>query len=182
MPLKQFTIVFSITLIILFYLVAVNPFWGKFLVSSYDGFTVHHISTIVTKEAKNQILKQEALLEYIYQNVTHEINATIYPIIDHPPIDLLIRGIGACDQVAHLFTDFLELLDLRGFGLVLTKLKEDKWTSPHTVAVIVPRSMSEDAYRAMHPPYPSFLKIQPNVKNQPPSMGRKVGGVVDPYF
>ena len=72
-------------------MVTVNPFVGKLLVDFYAGFSLHHISSITTKGKGDQILKQEALLDYIYQNVTAEVNENIYPPIDHPPIDLLIR-------------------------------------------------------------------------------------------
>lgn len=170
--------VLSTILLISFYLIPVSPFLGKFLLDVYGGFSIYHISRIVTKGERDQILNQEAILEYIYQNVTAEVDDNIYPVIDHSPIDLLIRGVGWCDQVAHLFVKLLEPLDILGFGLVLTRAG-DKWVSPHTVAVVVPKGLSEEAYREMHPNYGSW-----RIEGRTPSSleGMQVGGVVDPSF
>ena len=162
-------------------MIIVNPFLGKLLVkcNAYGGFSIYHISNIVTEGRGDQFLKQEALLDYIYQNVTPEVDPGTYPVIDQPPIELLIRGVGWCNQVSSLYVLMLEPLDIRGFGLVLTKVDGDRWVSPHTLAVVVPKGVSEEAYRQMHPNYGPY-----QIKGRTPSTpeGMNTGTVVDPSY
>ena len=47
----------------------------------------------MTEGRGDQFLKQEALLDYIYQNVTAGVDTSTYPPIDQAPIELLIRGV-----------------------------------------------------------------------------------------
>ena len=87
--------VLSTILLIISCLIIVNPFLGKLLVkcNAYGGFSIYHISNIVTEGRGDQFLKQEALLDYIYQNVTAGVDTSTYPPIDQAPIELLIRGV-----------------------------------------------------------------------------------------
>lgn len=141
----------------------------------YRDFFYYYIASIVTKDKKNRINKQEAVVEYISHNVFARMDQKAYPPIDHPGLDVLVRGVGWCDQVADLFIRLLEWSGIQAFDVFLYDFKDGRWTSPHTVALAVPSGIGNGEYRAMMGAGGSPHEADNNQNWE----GRKIGGVVD---
>ena len=141
----------------------------------YRDFFYYHIASILIKDEKSPIDKQEAVAEYIHQNVFGRVNQSIYPEIDHPANDVLLRGVGWCDQVADLFIRLVEWDGMQAFDIFLSDFKDGKRISPHTVAIVVPDGIENNEYRSMMGTG-GFSRTTDDNQNLE---GRKVGGIVD---
>lgn len=141
----------------------------------YRNFFYYHIASIVIKDEKSPIDKQEAVTEYIHQNVFSRVDESIYPVKDHPASDVLLRGVGWCDQVADLFIRLVEWDGMQAFDIFLHDFKDGKKTTPpHAVAIVVPDGIGNGQYRYMHK-----QEGDANISDDNNLEGRKVGGVVD---
>ena len=63
--------------------------------------------------------QQEAIVEYITHNVFAQLDQEIYSAIDHSAMDVLLRGVGWCDQVSDLFIRLIEWENIRAFDIFL---------------------------------------------------------------
>jgi len=98
----------------------------------YPGVSYYYICNKLTKNEPDIARKSQILVDYIHQNVF----VGPFKVEDLPPFANLIRGIGWCDQVSHLFIRLIEPLDIRGYLVFLNAEKDGTGSSPHSIAVI----------------------------------------------
>lgn len=116
------------------YLLYSSDLFSNILYNHYPGVTYYHICSKVTRGEKDMIKKLELLADYIHANVY----VGDFGVRDWPPLDNLVRGVGWCDQSAHLFLRLVEPLDLRGYLVFLNSASDGTGSSPHSVAVVTP--------------------------------------------
>ena len=154
-----------------------SSFFARVLRDHHPEFFYYHIASIVTKDKKGKMDQQEAIVEYIDHNVFAQlVDQEVYPVIDHPAMDVLLRGVGWCDQVSDLFIRLIEWKSIRAFDIFLYDFNKDgEKFSPHTVALVVPDGIGNEEYRSM-----MGAGGYSNITDNNESLeGRKVGGVVD---
>ena len=105
----------------------------SFFIEHYNGISFYHIATRLTKDKMDTLSKMQALIEYLKENVF----TGHFETQDLPPLENLIRGIGWCDQSAHLYLRLIEPLDIRGY---LFFLRNSAGASPHSAAVVTPKT------------------------------------------
>ena len=132
---KRLVLLAAFLAIIAVYAVFSSYSFAYLLYQHYPGVSYYYISTDLTKNEPNVIRKSQLLVDYVHENV--------FPCgglgcKDLPPFDNLVRGVGWCDQVAHLFIRLLEPVDIRGYLVFLNASRDGSGPSPHSVAVITP--------------------------------------------
>ncbi|MBL7156897.1 MAG: hypothetical protein ISS92_01910 [Candidatus Omnitrophica bacterium] len=125
--------IFLTALIIIFCLVVNNHFFILQLYRHYNGISFYYIATKLTRGESDVLRKLQILVDYVQQNVFNG----HFETQDLPPLENLIRGIGWCDQDAHLYVRLIQPLDIRGY---LFFLRNTAGASPHSVAVITPKT------------------------------------------
>ncbi|MFA5142559.1 MAG: tetratricopeptide repeat protein [Candidatus Omnitrophota bacterium] len=120
-------------------------FFANLLYQHYPGVSYYYIAKKVTKGEPDIIKKSQMLVDYINQNVF----TGPFPVKDLPPISNLIRGVGWCDQVSHLFLRLIGPLDVRGYLVFLNRSRDGTGASPHSIAVITPNTKEALGYDDM---------------------------------
>ena len=109
----------------------------------FPGFAYSYIAINVAGSETNQEKITQKLSLYIHENVFHP---QTYKPIDLAPINQLTRGVGACDQMAHLF---IRLADTYNIPAQIEFLYNDNGVSPHTVAT----AFVDNEWRTVDPAY-----------------------------
>ena len=126
-------IISAILFISFFYLFYNSSFFARSLYSHYNGITYWHVSNEITGGEDDYIKKLVALNDYVHQNV---VRGDYFEVQDLTPLEVLTRGIGFCDQVAHLYIRLIEPLDIRGYLIFLRENPDGTGASPHSVALL----------------------------------------------
>lgn len=116
--------------------------FAHILRAHYSDVSYYYICMKLTKDEPDVIKESQRIVDYIHQNVF----TGPFAVKDLPPLNNLIRGIGWCDQVSHLFIRLVEPLDVKGYLVFLNREKDGTGSSPHSVAVITPRTKDTLAY------------------------------------
>ncbi|MFH0789203.1 MAG: hypothetical protein V2B13_16520, partial [Pseudomonadota bacterium] len=96
----------------------------------------------MTKDEPDILKKAQILVDYIHQNVF----MVALELEDKSELDNLIRGVGVCDQVSKIFIRLTEPLDLRGYLVSFNAKRDGTGISPHSIAVITPKTISSQDY------------------------------------
>jgi len=109
-----------------------NPY-GTFrqsLIENFPGFAYAYITQKVVGSEQDPQRIVLRLAEYVHENL---FNPPGYDLVDEAPIEVLRRGLGWCDQSAHLL---VRLVDRRDIPARLLFLKDNQGISPHSVASV----------------------------------------------
>ena len=109
----------------------------------FPGFAYSYVAINVAGSEKNQEKITQKLSLYVHENVFPN---PAYKVIDAAAINQLTRGIGWCDQMAHLF---VRLADSHNIPAHIVFLYNDNGVSPHTIAT----AFLDNEWRAVDPLY-----------------------------
>ena len=115
----------------------------KSIYNHFPGFAYSYVAINVAGSETNQEKITQKLNLYVHENVFPIIQ---YGVIDAAAIHQLTRGIGWCDQMAHLF---IRLADTYNIPAHIENLYNDNGVSPHTIAT----AFLDNEWRAVEPLY-----------------------------
>ncbi len=146
MMLKRWLIAFISVIIIFVAILAIsNYFFPRLLYQTYFKLSFYYISTKLTKDEPDVLKKAQILVDYVHQN-NFFVNLELK---DGSALDNLISGVGLCDQVSKIFIRLTQPLDLRGYLVYLNEKKDGSGISPHSIAVITPKTISVLDYSSL---------------------------------
>lgn len=104
------------------------PTFRQSLINNFPGFAYAYNSQRLTGSERDPEVIIHTLTRFVHENL---FVPSGYAVVDDAPITVLHRGIGWCDQQAHLL---LRLLDRRNIPSRLLFLRNKEGISPHSVA------------------------------------------------
>lgn len=104
------------------------------LYNRYPDVSYYYITDEIAGRGKDVMERCEKLNSYVHENIF----TPPVEVQDLPPLDNLFRGVGWCDQSAHLFIRLLEQLGVKGYLIFLHTNKDGSGPSPHSIAVFTP--------------------------------------------
>lgn len=130
---KKLVVVVSIFLVFLFLCIWLIPEICDYI---YGYFLFQGIAKNLIVNIKDDIDKAANVAFWVFKNIkgfdSYQRNSFM-PLIDDNFLNIYKRGFGYCDQSAHVYATMMHLI---GFESKLLMLRDDRGTSPHTVAIV----------------------------------------------
>ena len=111
----------------------------------FPGFAYSYIGVSIAGSEKDKEKIANKINLYLYNNVFQPVN---YEPVDAAAISQLVRGIGWCDQMSHIFIRLADTHNLPGH---IENLFNNSGVSPHTIATL----FLDDEWLPIDPTYGS---------------------------